>query len=84
MFSNPDVIQTVIGSNSRSIPVCSGFAIAATTTEAGFISLSGPLQSRFTYVTAVPYSMEFPRGLGSIPNACDMRTIASRIVGGNN
>jgi hypothetical protein len=83
VFSNPDVIRTVTGSSSRSIPICAGFVISGTTTEAGFIGLSGPLQSRFTYIAAVPYSMEIPRGPSSTSEMSDLRKIALTIVEGN-
>jgi hypothetical protein len=58
MFSNPGMIQRVTGSNSRSIPIASGFVFAATTTESGYHSLSGPFQSRSIPVATTSYSME--------------------------
>jgi hypothetical protein len=82
-FSNPEVIQRVTGSNSRSIPICPGFSVAGTTTEAGFIGLSGPLQSRFTYVTALPYSMTITQSPSSEPIISDLRNVALTILEGN-
>jgi hypothetical protein len=83
VFCNPEIIRTVTQSNSRSIPICAGFAIAGTATEAGFIGLSGPLQSRFTYIAAVPYSMDIPKRVSSRAKVSDLRNIALKIVKGN-
>jgi hypothetical protein len=51
----------VTNSTSRSLPICPGFCISGTTTESGFIALSSPLQSRFTFILAPGYQMNIPR-----------------------
>jgi MoxR-like ATPase len=83
VFSNPEVIRMVTGSNSRSIPICPGFSIAGTTTEAGFVGLSGPLQSRFTYVTASPYSVVIPQSPGGGQSHSDFQKVALTVFDGN-
>jgi MoxR-like ATPase len=81
VFSNADIILQVTGVSSRSIPVCPGFSIAATASEAGYIGLSGPLQSRFTYIFAGPYRMAIP-GCMEDREHSDLFRITSHIVEG--
>jgi hypothetical protein len=81
IFSHPDIIREVTGSDSRSIPVCPGFSIAGTT-EAGLIGLSHPLKSRFTYIAAHPYCMRIPRGFADAHQS-DFAKISHAIIGGN-
>jgi hypothetical protein len=82
IFSDPAIIREATRSESRSIPICPGFSIAGTTTEAGFIGLSGPLKSRFTYIAAHPYRMRIPDSLPNSPQS-DFAKIAAAIIGGN-
>jgi midasin (ATPase involved in ribosome maturation) len=56
LFNNPRILLKITGDYVRSIPISSSFTIAATTTETGYLGLSAPLQSRFTYISAPEYS----------------------------
>jgi hypothetical protein len=83
VFNNAELIRMVTESNSRSIPNCPGFCIAGTSTEAGFIGLSAPLQSRFTYIAVVPYSMQISPSPDPSNSVSDLRMIALNILGEN-
>ncbi|KAA6404072.1 MAG: hypothetical protein EZS28_000403 [Streblomastix strix] len=50
IFSDEKILKEVNQSKSRSVPINIGFSLAATTTETGRMSLSGPILSRFTNI----------------------------------
>jgi midasin (ATPase involved in ribosome maturation) len=58
-FSLSENLRKVNNNKSHSIPIHGRFSIGATTSESGFLSLSRPLQSRFTCIYCPPYSMTF-------------------------
>jgi hypothetical protein len=62
---------------SSSLPIASGFCIAATTTEAGLASISAPLRSRFTVLHVHRYEMQVMHLLDG-----GIRDDASVIAGG--
>ncbi|KAA6315197.1 MAG: hypothetical protein EZS28_055455, partial [Streblomastix strix] len=57
IFNDESLLREVNQSNSRSAPISSGFSVAATTTETGRMSLSGPILSRFTSIYTEPYRL---------------------------
>ncbi|KAA6370671.1 MAG: hypothetical protein EZS28_033801, partial [Streblomastix strix] len=57
IFSDESLLREVNQSNSHSAPISAGFSIAATTTETGRMSLSGPILSRFTSIYTEPYRL---------------------------
>jgi MoxR-like ATPase len=80
LFNNPDLLRRF---HCESIPICSEFSIAATTTESGFHELSNQIQSRFTCIATIPYSFEIPRMTNSAFDLSDLRNIGITIVEGH-
>ncbi|KAA6377564.1 MAG: hypothetical protein EZS28_026908, partial [Streblomastix strix] len=57
IFNDESILREVNQSNSHSAPISAGFSLAATTTETGRMSLSGPILSRFTSIYTEPYRL---------------------------
>ncbi|KAA6375324.1 MAG: putative AAA family ATPase midasin, partial [Streblomastix strix] len=63
IFNDESLLREVNQSSSRSAPISAGFSLAATTTETGRMSLSGPILSRFTSIYTEPYRLNIIKQL---------------------
>jgi hypothetical protein len=64
IFSDPETLHRISGHHVFTIPVSRKFSLSATTSEIGYLGLSGPLQSRFTYICSRGYVI----GISHLPS----------------